>query len=348
VANESAVPRVSPNVLRDLTLEIESGDFLVVLGESGTGKTTLLRSIAGLTKPISGKILIQGKCQQGLPPHQRDVAYVFQSGGWYDHLTVREHFEIDISTLARGNSPAYWLDRIGLTELADFKPPQLSGGQLQRLAIGRALTRRKSLMLFDEPLNQLDAFSRRDLLQLLRQIHAEGQSIVYVTHDHQDAFLLATQIAVLHDGSIRQLDLPKNIYDHPQHISAANAIGFPSMEFFPSKTFASHEFPASLVDAVLGVRPRDWRLTVRTNIGQPAPLELERNQLCVSGKWSGASWGDGQVLGRIETGHTPVSVVIRASEMETSLSIGTPVWLTTDLTKVHCFDRCNGNRIEFF
>ena len=345
-ASESPNPRVSPFVLQDLTMEIQSEDFLVILGQSGTGKTTLLRSIAGLTKPNSGEILIKGTCQQGLPPHQRDVAYVTQSGGWYDHLTVREHFEINDSASIRNKSAAYWLDRIGLTGLANYKPTQLSGGQLQRLAIGRAVARRKSLMLLDEPLNQLDAFSRRDLIQLLRQIHAEGQSIVYVTHDHQDAFLLATRIAVLHQGSIRQIDVPRKIYDQPQHISVANAIGFPSMEFFKPELFASIGLPASSVDAVLGVRPRDWRLSVRSHTGQAAPIKLEHNQLCVSGEWSGESWGDGQVVGRAETGHAPISVLLQASEMETSLVIGTPVWLSVDLTKVHCFDRFSGNRIE--
>jgi len=380
-------------VLKNLRLEVPRGDFLAILGSSGAGKTTLLRAIAGLLQPSSGEIRIDGENQTRKPPHLRDVAYVFQSGGWYDHLTVRQHFQLKSSgpeqlglagskntepmALAMGldsstigpiapEASAYgsgkkpfssgqgfvqhqdaddWMDRVGLTELADQTPGQLSGGQLQRLAIGRALARRKSVLLLDEPLSQLDEPSCVELRRLLKKIHSDGMTIVYVTHNHQDAFLLASRVAVLDEGGIRQIASPREIYDRPNHVSVAKSLGFPAMEFLTAKELV--DFAALGHEELLGrsnlppgvtfgIRPRDWQLN------PIAPI----HGIVLNGKWAGGTFLDGHWLGRVVSNGIAVSVVSDACERVEKLSIGDPVTLHLDPRNLHCFDETTGNRIH--
>lgn len=337
-------------VLNALSLDLARGEFLAILGCSGAGKTTLLRSIAGLLPPSSGEILIDGQSQLHKPPHLRDVAYVFQSGGWYDHLTVRQHFQLGSSSsqvTSKASSPILedWLDRVGLTDVADQTPGQLSGGQLQRLAIGRALARQKSLLLLDEPLSQLDEPSCDELRRLLQQIHSEGCTVVYVTHSQQDAFMLASKVAVLHEGVLRQMASPRELYDQPSHISVAKSLGFPAMDFFAAGHFLD-DLPLHLrvgtvweklsTQAIVGIRPRDWKLN---------QTELSTGTV-FKGHWAGSTFIDGMCLGRVFYKKKVISVLVNASEDFTQRSIGDPVVLQLDARHLHCFDPTTGNRIQ--
>jgi len=337
-------------VLKSLSLEVPRGEFLAILGSSGAGKTTLLRAIAGLLQPRSGEIRIDGDNQTQKPPHLRDVAYVFQSGGWYDHLTVRQHFQLKSSGseqpgLALQQNVDDWMDRVGLTKLADQTPGQLSGGQLQRLAIGRALARRKSVLLLDEPLSQLDEPSCDELRRLLKKIHSDGMTIVYVTHNHRDAFLLASRVAVLHEGIVRQIASPREIYDRPNHVSVAKSLGFPAMEFLTAKELV--DFSAlghgELLGrsnlppgAIFGVCPRDWQLN---------PI-VPTHRIVLNGTWAGGTFMDGHWLGRVVSKGIPVSVVSDACERVEKLAIGDSVTLHLDPKNLYCFDPTTGNRIH--
>ncbi len=237
-------------VLNQLALAVEENDFLAILGPSGSGKTTLLRTIAGLTTPSSGRIILNGKNLTQLPPHQRDVGFVFQNGGWYDHLNVEQHFQFD--GLSQDDARQL-MTKLDLLDVRHHQPGKLSGGQAQRLAIGRALCRERSVLLLDEPLSQLDLSIRESLRQLLRSIHAANRTLIYVTHDQNDAMLLATKIAVLHGGKIQQIGSPKELFENPNHRCVAEMIGQPTMQFFNSISDVG-------IELHVGVRPEAWRI----------------------------------------------------------------------------------------
>jgi multiple sugar transport system ATP-binding protein len=337
-------------VLNALNLELARGEFLAILGVSGEGKTTLLRAIAGLLRPSSGEILIDGQSQTRKPPHLRDVAYVFQNGGWYDHLTVRQHFQLGKSPF-RGSSKGSsleteeWIERVGLTDVADQTPGQLSGGQLQRLAIGRALARRKSLLLLDEPLSHLDEPSCEELRRLLLKIHSDGSTIVYVTHSQRDAFMLATKVAVLHEGVLRQMASPRELYDQPNHISVAKSLGYPAMDFFTAKYFLDdvpvHRRVGTIweklpQEATVGVRPKDWELSSTESSGRTT----------FKGTWAGSTFIDGMWLGRVVYKEKVISVLVNAAKDFAPLPIGHMVVIQLDPRHLHCFDPSTGNRIQ--
>ena len=219
----------APWILKGLSLKVEQNDFLVILGPSGSGKTTLLRAIGGLVKPSSGRIVLKGNDITKSLPHRRDLALAFQNGGWYDHLTVLQHFQLD--SLPQ-TTIEQTLQQLELTDVKYQRPGELSGGQAQRLAIGRALHRSRSLLMLDEPLSQLDQSIRESIRDLLRKIHAEQRTLIYVTHDQQEAMHLATKIAVLHAGRIQQIGSPQELFDAPNHRCVAELIGLSNMQFF--------------------------------------------------------------------------------------------------------------------
>ncbi len=261
-------------VLRGLSLNVQQNEFLAILGPSGSGKSTLLRTIAGLIIPNSGRIVLNGTDITLEPPHRREVSLVFQNGGWYDHLTVRQHFQFDGLT---EDGIGHLLHRLGLFEAAARRPSELSGGQAQRLAIGRALARNRSILLLDEPLSQLDQSVRESLRELLRSIHSQGHTFVYVTHDQTDALMLATRIAVLHNGTIQQIGSPKDLFDAPNHRCVAEMLGQPQMQFFDillSTADRSKPVSEAIADSMLrgitspnlesrlqvGIRPTAWQI----------------------------------------------------------------------------------------
>lgn len=229
------------HVIKDISLEIKDGEFVVFVGPSGCGKSTLLRMISGLETLTSGKVGIAGRDVTYAAPADRKIAMVFQSYALFPHISVRDNvgFGLKIAGLpkeeidAKVNSVAGIL---GLEPLLDRKPRELSGGQQQRVAIGRAIVREPSVFLFDEPLSNLDAALRVQMRIELIKLHASlDATMVYVTHDQVEAMTMADRIVVLRDGVVEQFDTPVELYDRPANIFVAGFIGSPKMNFMPAK-----------------------------------------------------------------------------------------------------------------
>ncbi len=221
--------------VRDVSLEVRDGELLVLLGPSGCGKTTVLRCIAGLEDPTAGEVLIADRVVTDLPPGERDVAMVFQSYALYPHLTVRENiaFALEargVATPEIARRVAETAGRLELGDLLDRRPEQLSGGQRQRVALARAIVRAPQLFLFDEPLSNLDAPLRIELRAELLALHrALRTTMVYVTHDQVEAMTMGQRIAVLHEGRLRQVGTPADVYERPADIFVARLVGSPGM-----------------------------------------------------------------------------------------------------------------------
>ena len=248
--------RFGPHVaVEDLTLDIADGEFLVLLGPSGCGKTTSLRMLAGLESPTAGKIRIDGRVVNDLPPGERDVAMVFQSYALFPHMTVegnlnfgpRMRRENKAATAAKIAEVATVL---GLTPLLRRRPSELSGGQRQRVALGRALLREPKLFLMDEPLSNLDAALRGQMRGELVSLHRRlGITTVYVTHDQVEAMTMATRIAIMFEGRLHQAGTPATIFDDPANLRVATFIGAPRMNILPGQL---RQDGARLVADILG------------------------------------------------------------------------------------------------
>jgi multiple sugar transport system ATP-binding protein len=219
--------------VRDLNLDIEDGEFLVLVGPSGCGKSTALRMIAGLEAITSGTLTIGGAAANGLSPRQRNVAMIFQSYALYPHLTVGENlaFALKVRGEARKRIEARVSQTAAMLELASLlarRPGQLSGGQRQRVAMGRALVRHPSAFLMDEPLSNLDARLRGQMrVEIARLQRAAGVTTVYVTHDQVEAMTMADRVAVMRDGALQQLGAPRELYGQPANLFVAGFIGAP-------------------------------------------------------------------------------------------------------------------------
>ena len=226
---------VAKPALHELSLDVRDGEFLVLLGPSGCGKTTALRCIAGLEVPTAGEILIGEREVTHLPPADRDVAMVFQNYALYPHLTARANiaFGLEVRGVAApeiARRVRETAERLDLVELLDRMPGQLSGGQRQRVALGRAIVRAPLVFLFDEPLSNLDATLRTALRAELLGLHRTlGATIVYVTQDQVEAMTMGQRIAVLHEGRLRQLGTPAQVYQRPADVFVARFIGSPGM-----------------------------------------------------------------------------------------------------------------------
>nr|WP_314560253.1 ATP-binding cassette domain-containing protein [uncultured Pseudomonas sp.] len=224
-----------PAVLDGLDLELSACQFNVILGPSGCGKSTLLRLVAGLEQPDSGRVLIGGQDVTRLPPAQRQCAMVFQHYALYPHMTVRDNIGYGLRVAgvpkAERNARVEEIARtLTLDALLERKPAQLSGGQRQRVAIGRALVRRPPVLLFDEPLCNLDSALRQDMRLELRRLHQQtGCTILYVTHDQTEAMALADRIIVLDRGRTEQIDTPQVLYRQPASTRVARCLGTPPM-----------------------------------------------------------------------------------------------------------------------
>ena len=227
-------------VIPELDLEIASGEFIALVGPSGCGKSTLLRMVAGLDEPTSGEIRIDNKIVNDISPKSRGVGMVFQNYALYPHMTVRENleFSLKLAKLPRDvreeriRSAADWL---GLGELLSRRPSQLSGGQKQRVAMGRAVVRQPRVLLFDEPLSNLDAQLRIKVRAEIAELHRKIRStVIYVTHDQVEAMTLADRIAVLNRGHLEQVGAPIEVYRNPRTQFVASFIGTPPMNFLPA------------------------------------------------------------------------------------------------------------------
>ncbi len=225
----------STQILKDVNLALDSGEFLVLLGASGCGKSTILNIIAGLLTPTTGEVRIDGKRVNEVHPKNRDIAMVFQSYALYPNLTVERNigFGLEmrgVAKPARQAAAARVARMLKIEGFLDRKPAQLSGGQRQRVAIGRALVREPKIFLFDEPLSNLDAKLRMEMRAELKRLHRMlGTTVVYVTHDQIEAMTLATLIAVMRDGRIEQIGTPEEIYNRPATAFVAEFVGAPPM-----------------------------------------------------------------------------------------------------------------------
>ena len=260
--------------VKDISLEIDDGEFLTLLGPSGCGKSTLLRLIAGLEPPTRGDVMIGGKSVNKAAPGDRNMAMVFQSYALYPHMTAAENIATalklrkmpDEEIKRRVNEAAHKLE---LTSLLNRKPGQMSGGQRQRVALARALVRDPEVFLLDEPLSNLDALLREQVRAQMKQLFKEqNKPVVYVTHDQTEAMTLSTKVAVLNQGMIQQLDPPSRIYSHPANEFVASFVGSPQMNLLTLKCTGNtasigkyqFELPTTAhdrTDIVMGIRPED-------------------------------------------------------------------------------------------
>jgi multiple sugar transport system ATP-binding protein len=237
-------------VLDRLDLEIDRGEFFVLLGPSGCGKSTLLNAVAGLTEVAKGEIWIGGRNVTWQEPKDRGIAMVFQSYALYPRMSVRGNlsFGLQVAGMKRAEIEtrvAKAAEMLQMTTLLDRKPSQLSGGQRQRVAIGRALVRDAGVFLFDEPLSNLDAQLRAELRVEIKSLHQRlGATMIYVTHDQIEALTLADRIAVMRDRIVQQLGTPQDVYQRPVNRFVATFVGSPAMSFIPGSIAAGPCFEA--------------------------------------------------------------------------------------------------------
>ena len=224
-------------VLHGIDLDVEDGEFIVLVGPSGCGKSTLLRMIAGLEEISAGTIRIGGAVVNHLPPRDRDIAMVFQSYALYPHMNVADNMSYSLRLKRASKERIADAVRtaaatLGLGELLDRRPRALSGGQRQRVAMGRAIVRKPKAFLFDEPLSNLDARLREQMRTEIKKLHFDlGATSVYVTHDQIEAMTMADRIVAMHHGIVQQIGTPLEIYDRPANIFVASFIGSPAMNF---------------------------------------------------------------------------------------------------------------------
>ncbi|HET8622021.1 MAG TPA: ABC transporter ATP-binding protein [Gemmatimonadales bacterium] len=272
-----------------LDLEIADGEFMVLVGPSGCGKSTALRMIAGLETPTAGRILIGDRDVTTVAPQDRDIAMVFQSYALYPHMTVRDNLAFGLRMRGAGRD---LIDRrvhdaaraLGLEQVLGRRPAQLSGGQRQRVALGRAIVREPKVFLFDEPLSNLDAKLRVETRAELARLHRRlGATVVYVTHDQEEAMTLGTRVAVMNQGMLQQVAPPMELYRRPVNRFVAAFVGSPEMNFLPGQA-VQHFAPGgrSAGNLTVGVRPHDLRivdpgagdLSARVDVVEPLGSEL--------------------------------------------------------------------------
>ncbi|MEP1934388.1 MAG: ABC transporter ATP-binding protein [Roseibium sp.] len=258
-------------VLSSLNIDVEEGEFLVLLGSSGCGKSTLLNCIAGLLEITEGQIHISGKNVTWEEPKDRGIGMVFQSYALYPQMTVEKNlsFGLQISGMPKAEIAervARASEVLQIEPLLKRKPSQLSGGQRQRVAIGRALVRDVDVFLFDEPLSNLDAKLRADLRVEIKQLHHRlSNTMIYVTHDQIEAMTLADRIAIMKSGKILQLDTPHEIYNRPANKYVAQFIGSPSMNFFEGTIEGGNTLKLASGDASFSLEGYDFKDTAPSN-----------------------------------------------------------------------------------
>ncbi len=337
----------------DLNLEIEDGEFLVLVGPSGCGKSTSLRMLAGLEEVTNGSIRIGDRDVTHLPPKDRDIAMVFQNYALYPHMTVADNMGFSLKMakvgkeerMERVKEAAKLLD---LEEYLERKPKALSGGQRQRVAMGRAIVRQPQVFCMDEPLSNLDAklrVSTRTQIAALQQ--RLGVTTVYVTHDQVEAMTMGDRVAVLKDGVLQQVDTPLNLYDQPSNLFVAGFIGSPAMNLLSAKTsdgkaqIGDYEVPIDRTAAgkaqgaiTVGVRPESWRIVGEGEGGLPVKVTVVEEL--------GA---DGFLYGDCGVEGAPDQVIVRIDARRTHRK-GETIYVSTDPAHVHVFDTESGARLS--
>jgi multiple sugar transport system ATP-binding protein len=247
--NVSKTYKDGTTAVSNLTLNVGDGEFIVLVGPSGCGKTTALRMVAGLEAISAGKILIDDRVVNDVPPKERDIAMVFQNYALYPHMTVYDNmaFGLKLRKLPRNEIDARVreaADILGLEELLQRKPRALSGGQRQRVAMGRAIVREPKAFLMDEPLSNLDAKLRVQMrTEIARIQHDLETTTIYVTHDQVEAMTMGDRVAVIRKGVLQQVDTPQFLYDHPKNLFVAGFIGSPAMNLVETTLSGTADAP---------------------------------------------------------------------------------------------------------
>ena len=271
----------------DVSLEIESGEFLVLVGPSGCGKSTLLRMLAGLEEVTSGEIRIGGRDVTDLPPRDRDIAMVFQNYALYPHLSVGENIAFGLRLRKEPKDVIYervaWAAKLlDLTPYLDRKPKELSGGQRQRVAMGRAIVRKPQVFLMDEPLSNLDAKLRVQMRADIAHLQKELQTTtVYVTHDQVEAMTMGDRVAVMANGVLQQVDAPQRLYDRPENLFVAGFMGTPPMNLLEATTIVNGGVSINLGGNVLPIAPEALQQypRLREYDGRPVIVGLRAGDL---------------------------------------------------------------------
>ncbi|AIT60032.1 MULTISPECIES: ABC transporter ATP-binding protein [Actinomycetes] len=346
----------STAAVRDIDLTIDDGDFVVLLGPSGCGKTTLLRMIAGLLEPTTGRIRLDGDDITELPSKKRDLAMVFQSYALYPHLSVRKNlgFPLRVQKLGKAEIERRVqdvADSLEIGHLLDRKPKELSGGQRQRVAVGRALVRDPKAFLMDEPLSNLDAKLRTQTRHELTALHRKlGATFVYVTHDQVEAMTMATKIVVLNAGAIEQFGTPEEVYDRPESVFVAGFLGSPAMNLLEAQIvalgstvsvsgdgLAGDLWPGMTpdLDVVLGIRPEQLHIadsaTSRTGVLLVGAVDIVENL------------GGEQIVTCVVGG----SRVHMRTSRDVEVAVGDQVTLHAAAEHVHVFERSSGRRMDW-
>lgn len=260
------------NAVRNIDLTIANGEFIVLLGPTGAGKTTTLRLVAGLDKPDAGQVFMDGKDMTAVDGSQRDVTFVFQQYSLYPHYSVYDNLAFPLRAPGRRLPEDEIRKKVGeiaemlrISEKLQNKATQLSGGEMQRVSIGRALVRSPRIFLMDEPLSSLDAKLREDLRVELKRIQRErGATVLYVTHDQLEAMTLADRIGILHEGQLVQTGVPRDVYERPANKFAARRLGSPQINLVDAGELGLK--PTSAKTAVIGIRPEDIVLSRKSGV----------------------------------------------------------------------------------
>ncbi|SMF89416.1 carbohydrate ABC transporter ATP-binding protein, CUT1 family [Azospirillum oryzae] len=333
------------HILRGVSVDIEDGEFVILVGPSGCGKSTLLRMIAGLETVSAGEIRIGPRVVNNVPPKERDIAMVFQSYALYPHMTVAENMAFSLNLRkAPKEAITQRVDHaariLGLGALLDRYPRQLSGGQRQRVAMGRAIVRDPQVFLFDEPLSNLDAKLRVAMRSEIKELHQRLKTTtIYVTHDQIEAMTMASKIVVMRDGAIEQIGAPLDLYDRPDNMFVAGFIGSPAMNFLNGRTEGntfitqdgfrlplSDVAPASERAAVYGIRPEHFSLT---DAGVPVEVVVVE-----------PTGSETQIV--VRSGSQEIVCVFRDRVLPKP---GETIRILPDAARVHLFDTASGRRL---
>jgi ABC-type sugar transport system ATPase subunit len=349
------------HVLRGLDFQVESGQYLVLLGASGGGKTTTLRIIAGLQKPTRGKVLLDGEDVGALPPRSRDLAMVFQHDTMYPHKTLAGSIQFGLKkSLGRNEKERRVAEAARLTGIEAFLdryPHHLSGGQLRRAAIAKAVARQSSVRLLDEPLSSLDGQAREQLqADLLRWHRSLGGTTIHVTHDGQEAMRMADVIAVLNGGQIDQCAGPDEIYRDPKTLAVARAIGTPTIQCFEAcfragkwmiqnegQTSSDLSIAAAREKIVIAIRPEALR--VESTESDPHGRYAVR----IAGRLQRCSFSGRDQVISVQCGEQTVTAVQAINpELSAQLSAqpGDEVWVCGQQQDLLIFDAATEERVH--
>ncbi len=344
-------------IIHDLNLEVNEGEFLVLLGPSGCGKSTLLHAIAGLIEVSHGEVEIAGQDMTEADPSERGIGMVFQSYALYPTMSVEKNmsFGLRIKGLPKAEIKKR-IDRVAailhLEDLLQRKPAALSGGQRQRVAIGRALVREAQVFLFDEPLSNLDAKLRASLRRELKLLHQNLKStMIYVTHDQVEAMSLATRIVVMRGGEILQIGTPEDVYQRPENSFVAGFLGTPAMNFIAGHLNSEGQFSAEDTDAnmLLDLNNYPSRQALNSNCSVLIGIRPEHIRLHPQGALRGIlklvePMGNHQVLS-LQVGAQHLNVTVTEPDA-CYVELGQRVTFDIDVSKISVFDPQTEQRLS--